>query len=254
MHSSGPKIYRLASIAVTFSFWLCSAQQVGQQQFARCATCHGLDGRGGEHAPNIATDPKVQALSDRDLLRIVRSGIPSAGMPEFGSSLDNSQMRAVVDYLRILQGQRKAAVAVTGDPEHGRNLFFGSAGCSGCHTVNGQGGFLGADLTAYGSTHAPAEIREAIVDPNKDLDLRHGTIVVVTKTGGTFTGIIRNEDNFSLQMQTADGTFHFFDKADLVRVEHPAKSLMPTQYESKLGSKNLDDLVSYLAKSAARDR
>ncbi|HWF46534.1 MAG TPA: c-type cytochrome [Bryobacteraceae bacterium] len=252
MRSSGPKIYRLVSIAVTLSFALCSAQQVGQQQFARCETCHGLDGRGGEHAPNIATDPKIQALSDRDLIRIVRSGIPSAGMPEFGSSLDASQIHAVVDYLRILQGQRKAAVAVTGDPEHGRLLFFGSAGCSDCHTVDGQGGFLGADLSNYGGVHAPAEIREAIVDPNQNLDPRHGTVVVVTKTGETFTGVLRNEDNFSLQMQTADGSFHFFDKADLARVEHPAKSLMPSQYESKLGSKNLDDLISYLMKSAAK--
>ncbi|HEX4228263.1 MAG TPA: c-type cytochrome [Bryobacteraceae bacterium] len=235
------------------SFALCSAQQVGQQQFARCATCHGLDGRGGEHAPNIATDPKAQALSDRDLMRIVRSGIPSAGMPEFGSSLDSSQIRAVVDYLRILQGQRKAAVVVSGDPADGRLLFFGSAGCSGCHAVNGEGGFLGADLSAYGGTHTPTEIREAIVDPNKNLDRRHGTVIAVTKTGQTFTGVLRNEDNFSLQMQTADGSFHFFDKAELARLEHPARSMMPSQYESKLGSKNLDDIVSYLVKSAAKD-
>jgi putative heme-binding domain-containing protein len=254
MHSSGPKVSRLAFVAVTFGFALCSAQQVGQPQFARCATCHGLDGRGGEHAPNIATDPKVQALSDRDLVHIVRSGIPSAGMPAFGSSLDASQIRAVVDYLRVLQGKAKAAIPIAGDPEHGRLLFFGNAGCSDCHTVDGKGGFLGADLSSYGSTHAPAEIREAIVDPNKDSDRRNGTVVVVTKTGETFTGVLRNEDNFSLQMQTADGSFHFFDKPALARVEHPAQSLMPAQYESKLGSKNLDDLVSYLVKSAAKDQ
>lgn len=251
MHSSGPKVYRLVSIAVTFTFALCSAQQVGQQQFARCAACHGLDGRGGEHAPNIATDPKVQALSDRDLLHIVRLGIPSAGMPEFGSSLDNAQMHAVVTYLRILQGQGKPAISLTGDPQHGRFLFFGSAGCSSCHTINGQGGFLGADLSGYGSTHAPAEIREAIVDPNKNLDISHGTVVVIAKSGGTYTGVLCNEDNFSLEMLSADGSFHFFDKSAIARIDHPAESLMPSQYKSKLGNKDLDDLVSYLARSSA---
>jgi putative heme-binding domain-containing protein len=230
---------------------LGAPQQVGQQQFATCAGCHGLDGRGGEHAPNIATDPKIQALSDRDLLHIVRSGVPSAGMPEFGSSLDEAQIRAVVSYLRILQGQQKP-VSITGDSEHGRLLFFGSAGCSACHTVDGQGGFLGADLSAYGNSHSLADIREAIVNPNKNSDTRHGTVVVITRTGGKFTGVLRNEDNFSLQMQTADGSFHFFDKTALVRVEHPAQSLMPSQYESKLGAKNLDDLVSYLVKTSAK--
>ena len=32
---------------------------------SRCAACHGLDGRGGEHAPDIVTNPKVRELSDR---------------------------------------------------------------------------------------------------------------------------------------------------------------------------------------------
>jgi putative heme-binding domain-containing protein len=226
-----------------------NAQQVGQQIFSStCAACHGLDGRGGEHAPNIATEPKIQALSD--LLMIMRNGIASAGMPGFGSTLDQAQMQAVLKYLRILQGQGKP-VSITGDAEHGRVLFFGSAGCSGCHAVNGRGGFLGADLTSYGSTHSPAEIRQAIIDPNKNVDPRHGTVIVVTRGGAKYTGVIRNEDNFSLQMQTADGNFHFFEKSAIARIERPTQSLMPSDYESKLGAKDLDDVIAYLVKSSA---
>lgn len=226
-------------------------QQIGQQLFSTtCAACHGLDGRGGEHATNIATEAKVQALSDRDLLRIVRSGIPSAGMPGFGASFDDGQIRAVIQYLRTLQGQVKA-VPVVGDPERGRALFFGTAGCSNCHMMNGRGGFLGADLSAYGSTHSAAEIREAIVDPNKDPDPRRGPVVVVTRSGAKYTGIIRNEDNFSLQIQTADGNFHFFNKSTLARIDRPVQSLMPSNYESQLGKKGIDDLISYLIKASA---
>src|SRR5580700_12099550 len=55
----------------------------GKQAFvARCGICHGLDGRGGEHAPAIATGAAVQ-LSDADVERILQSGIPSKGMPSF---------------------------------------------------------------------------------------------------------------------------------------------------------------------------
>jgi len=49
------------------SFWspfragTLHAQPPGAAIFAsNCATCHGADGRGGEHAPNIATAPEVQ--------------------------------------------------------------------------------------------------------------------------------------------------------------------------------------------------
>jgi cytochrome c oxidase cbb3-type subunit III len=227
------------------------SSQAGQQLFSsRCAGCHGLDGRGGEHAPNIATSSNVQELPDAALLRIVRNGIPAGGMPAFGPSFDDAQLNAVVHYLHALQGQERA-VSIPGKPEEGRALFFGSAQCSKCHMVGGQGGFIGADLSGYGKTHSAGEIREAITSPNKNLDPRRGTVVAHTRDGHTYTGIARNEDNFSLQMQTLDGTFHLFDKAELARVEHQPRSLMPSQYGATLSANDLDDLVSYLMTAAA---
>src|SRR4030081_2551948 len=42
-----------------------SGPRTGEEIFASsCAGCHGLDGRGGERAPNIAGRPAVQQLSD----------------------------------------------------------------------------------------------------------------------------------------------------------------------------------------------
>ncbi len=60
--------------------------QPGQRTFtATCAACHGLDGRGGERAPNIAGSPRLQRLSDAELAGIVSNGVPGKGMPAFGS-------------------------------------------------------------------------------------------------------------------------------------------------------------------------
>jgi putative heme-binding domain-containing protein len=229
--------------------WVFADQPAGQQLFSsRCAGCHGLDGRGGEHAPNIATSENVQRLADTDLAHIVRNGIPAAGMPAFGSSFNDDQIKQIVNYLRILQGRDQTA-KVAGDAAKGHTLFFGSAGCSQCHMVNGKGGFLGADLSNYGNSHSPDEIRDSILNPDKARDPRHGTIVVTTRTGQKYTGITRNEDNFSVQMQTRDGAFHFFDKSEVARIEHPSASLMP-RYGSQLTKTELDDLISYLVKSA----
>src|SRR5579883_2816521 len=105
------------------------ADKLGRQTFvSSCALCHGLDGRGGEHAPNIATNPKVQQLSDGELFQIIENGIPAGGMPGF-QSLGPSTLKTVVAYLRILQGKHSAA-ALPGNPERGRQLFFGKAACS----------------------------------------------------------------------------------------------------------------------------
>lgn len=221
----------------------------GQQIFSStCAACHGLDGRGGEHAPDIATNAGVQHKTDGELTSIIRKGIPSGGMPAFGSLLDEGQTRAVLVYLRTLQ-RNEDQVAGTGDPSHGRVVFSGVGRCSECHTMNGHGGFLGADLSGYGGTHSAASIREWILDPNKNYDARHGTVGITMRDGRHYRGVIRNEDNFSLQMQTPDGTFKLFDKTDLVRVEHESQSLMPADYGKRLTTAELNDLVSFLAQA-----
>jgi cytochrome c oxidase cbb3-type subunit III len=217
----------------------------GQRVFgSSCAACHGLDARGGERGPDIASRRELQQMSDEALLRIVQDGKAGTGMPAF-RSLGSAQIEAVVRYLRSLQG-RAAAEPVPGDQERGRGLFFGKARCSQCHMANGEGGFIGSDLSSYAGARSADDIRSAITEPNKNLDPRKRPVTVTTLTGKTQTGMARNEDNFSLQIQTLDGSFHFFNKSELRSFEYQSLSLMPSDYGSRLSRQELDDLVSYL--------
>ena len=216
---------------------------------SNCATCHGADGRGGEHAPNIATTPEVQHLADRDLVGIVKNGIPGAGMPAF-SSLQARQVDEVVGYLRILQG-RGNIVKLPGDPAPGEALFFGKAQCSDCHMVQGKGGFIGSDLSFYGADARPDQIRAIILDPDKNLPQQKKATTVITRTGQKLTGMLKVNDNFSLSLQTPDGDFHFLPRSELAQVDIGSSSLMPAA--STLSSKEVDDLVSYLMQTAAEN-
>lgn len=219
----------------------------GKQVFVSiCAGCHGLDGRGAERAPNIATNPKVQQFSDAQISAIVTNGVRGTAMPPF-RSLGTASIRSVVAYLRSLQGQGAgAAVALPGDPAKGKSLFFGKAGCSNCHMSEGTGGFLGADLSSYTSSHSMDELRAAITDPAKNTDWRRTDLIAVTQDGQSIIGIARNEDNFSVQLQTPDGEFHFFQKLQLRSLEHQEKPIMPSDYASTLSREEIDHLVSYL--------
>lgn len=221
----------------------------GKQIFATtCAACHGLDGAGGEHGPDIAHRREIQGLTDKALLQIVQGGVPGTGMPAF-RSLSDAQVKAVVRYLRSLQGQG-AAARVSGDPRHGHTIFFGKAGCSQCHMAGGEGGFIASDLSSYASTPSAEDIRDAITDPNRNLDPRKRPVTVTTADGQTLTGVVRNEDNFSLQLQTTDGTLHMLAKPELKSIEYQPRSLMPDDYASRLSRQELDDLVSYLVSIA----
>lgn len=219
-------------------------ESLGQRSFAsRCAGCHGLDGRGGERAPNIVSNPQVERLSDLQLQRIVANGRPDFGMPAF-RLIGPSEVKRVVEYLRTLQGAGGAAT-IPGDPKNGRLLFFGKAGCSSCHRVRNEGAFFGPDLSTYANGLPAKEVRRAITSP--DPSSRHGQLAIArTRSGEKVTGAIRNEDNFSLQLQTTDGIFHFVMKAGLESLEYQPQASMPTDYGERLNPRELDDLVSYL--------
>jgi cytochrome c oxidase cbb3-type subunit 3 len=222
----------------------------GKQIFASsCAACHGLDGRGGERAPDIATRREMQQLSDVKLARIVDAGMPGTGMPSF-HSLGASGIKSVVSYLRTLQGVGKSS-ALPGNPRKGESIFFAKSGCSKCHMVGGNGGFLAADLSSYGRTHSVEEIREVITNPDSLRRAGEKMVQAVTRDGEEYVGLVRNEDNFSLQLQTVDGSFHFFMKSELQTLERQAQSMLPAGYHSALGGRNLDDVISFLI-SAAR--
>lgn len=212
-----------------------------------CATCHALDGRGGDRGPNIATRPDVVHMGDAELLGIITTGKPAAGMPPF-AYFGDAKLQAVLAHLRALQGKERVT-NLPGSAARGRTLFAGKGGCAGCHAVSGAGGFLGPDLSLYGANLSIADIRAAILEPNKNLRPRKGTVVVTTG-GQNFTGLARNEDNFSLQLQTLDGTFHFFQKARLEHVDYLPSSIMPADYGTKLSAPEVDDLISYLVSVA----
>lgn len=165
-------------------------------------------------------------------------------MPAF-RSLTAKQIGALVGYLRVLQGKAESRT-LPGDAKRGREIFFGKGDCASCHTVAGQGGFLGPDLSAYASTSSAKAIRDEIVKPRRNPAPGYRSAVLTTAQGDRLEGLIRNEDNFSLQFQAKDGSFRFFQKSDLRSFERLDHSLMPTDYGQRLSSAELDDLVKFL--------
>jgi putative heme-binding domain-containing protein len=233
----------------------------------RCATCHGLDARGGT-APTIARGSAAAAYTDDRLRRIIRDGLPS-GMPGVGSSVPAADLTALVRHLRLLQrgsvsessvtessvsesgasqgGASDAAEpAIAGDATIGRALYFGKADCARCHAAEGRGGFLGSDLAR--TRLSPPAIRQAILHPEPST---RGTLATFTLRDGTRTrGLVRNEDNFSLQLQDERGAFHSIDKASIASMSRDAHPLMPTDYGQRLSDADIQNLLRYITQLA----
>jgi len=169
-------------------------------------------------------------------------------MPSF-HSLGASGIKSVVSYVRALQGGGKSAT-LPGNRRRGEAIFFAKNGCAECHMVGRKGGFLASDLSSYARAHSAEEIREVIANADNRRNAGEKIVLAVTRDGKRYAGLVRNEDNFSLQLQTVDGNFYFLMKSELQSLERQAESVLPAGYHSALGSRDLDDVISFLIGSA----
>ena len=242
------------SLIIAYGSALLKAQRgdaaEGAQRFIEyCAGCHGADGRGGDKAPSLVASPDLTAQSDGELIRIVHDGT-TGGMPPF-AQIGDANIEAVVHYLHLLHDEStttktSSEAAFAGDANAGRELYFGKAQCSTCHLMQGKGGFIAHSLTDYGRSRAPEAIRSAITSPDDPLVSSSQVVTVTTGGGESLSGVLRNEDNFTMAIQSEDGRYHLFAKSDLKNVRYSGHSLMPRDFAKRLTPKELDDLVSFI--------
>jgi len=104
------KLFRgamLAALASTVGLWSkpAVAQDVAATYKAKCAMCHGADGKGATPAgKSMGThdfaSADVQKMSDADLEQAVSQG--KNKMPAYGSKLKPQEIKDLVSYIRTL--------------------------------------------------------------------------------------------------------------------------------------------------------
>ena len=209
-----------------------------------CALCHGIRAEGGR-GPDLTLGTYSVGDTDADLYRVISGGAPGTEMPAFASSFESDDLWRLVAYIRSVAGRGR--VAVTGDREAGRQLFWDKGKCGQCHMIDGRGGRLGPDLSSVGRKRSLAYLKESILDPNADVTPGFNTITVVTKDRKTIVGVQRGFDDFSAQLMDSAENFYSFEKSGVTSMKREIRSLMPASYRSLYGEKELNDLLAYLA-------
>ena len=92
----------MLTIAFVFSTWTFAADTTADVYKAKCAACHGADGKG-----NAAMKTKdlgsadVQAMSDADLTGVIAKG--KKPMPAYEGKLTDAQIADMVKWIRTLK-------------------------------------------------------------------------------------------------------------------------------------------------------
>jgi cytochrome c oxidase cbb3-type subunit 3 len=204
---------------------------------ARCAECHGADAKGV--AGHDLTRLWASGATDDRVFQTVRDGVPNTIMPS--SSAPDSELRAMVAYLRSLSGPA-GSEPVRGNVENGARVF--GANCAECHAINGRGGRLGPDLSRIAQSRA--QLTQAIRTPGAATAAGYQPVTLALRNGQRVKGTIKGEDAFSIQIMDTNQRLRAFLKSTLDSVVRDTGSLMPEFGPNRLSDGDLDDLLAYL--------
>jgi len=205
-----------------------------------CSNCHGPDG-GEIPGIDLGHGQFRRPMTDRDLIQIIRTGIPGTAMP--ANNMTEEQAAQIVAYLRSVAASKPTAA--TGDVARGKAIFEGKGTCTSCHRVNSVGSHLGPDLSEVGGSRRAVDLERSLLDPDAEVLGTNRFYHVTTNAGVTTTGRLLNLDTFTIQMIDAKERLRTFVKTDLRDYGFAEKSGMPS-YKDKLTVQELADVVRYL--------
>ena len=239
-HSPGRRMLILLFCVSAVAFAAGPSQEAieaGRIRFIdACSACHGPNGLGG-HGPALVS-PRIRRASDKQLFAAIANGVPGTEMPAF--KLPAETITSMVAFLRSLTATASES-HVKGDAQLGKTMFFGKGGCSGCHMIRGQGGYLGPDLTEIGMARSLAELRESIVAPNARPTPGFESVTF----GNGAKGVAKYRTNYSVQIIDAGGKLHLLRGADAAKVVVQPQSWMPA---SNLSADELQSLLAFLSR------
>ena len=207
---------------------------------SQCATCHGPNGDsiGGV---DLGSNKFRRAITDRDVMNVIKAGIPDAGMPSH--DFTPAELTSLVAYLRNMRNAAGIAAAI-GDARRGQEIFEGRD-CLNCHSLNGRGAHAAPDLSSIGSARPADLIQKALLSPSTALVPINRPVRAVTKDGTVINGRRLNEDTFTVQMADERGRLVSFAKSELRELTILTTARMPS-YQGKLTSNEVADLLAYL--------
>jgi putative heme-binding domain-containing protein len=145
------------------------------------------------------------------------------------------------EYLRF-------ALIHEGDAGKGNEIFGdeNKTACSKCHTVDGTAKNAGPDLFAIGDKFGRRELIESVLSPSASIAPGYESTVLETKSGDSFTGVIKQATDAWIELMGADGKPARFATADIATRHNSEISLMPEGLQAGLTLQEFTDLIEYL--------
>lgn len=133
-----------------------------------------------------------------------------------------------------------------GDWAAGRKLFFSDRGqCHKCHTMRGEGGKVGPDLSNV--IHRDyASVLKDVLQPSAAINPDFLAYQVELDDGRVFLGVTNGSDAETLRLTDQTGKQHAFARGAVAELAPSRQSGMPEKLLEPLAPQEVKDLMTYL--------
>ncbi|MGO8696640.1 MAG: PVC-type heme-binding CxxCH protein [Limisphaerales bacterium] len=114
-----------------------------------------------------------------------------------------------------------------GDIRRGQSIFNNPKfACISCHSVGYRGGHLGPDLTSVGTIRTERDLLESIVYPSASFVRSYEPMIVLTRDGDDYTGVLRKDAADEVVLATGPETEVHLRRSDIAEMRPGTVSLM----------------------------
>jgi putative heme-binding domain-containing protein len=133
--------------------------------------------------------------------------------------------------------------AAAGNPYSGKKLY--AANCGKCHTLFGEGGKIGPDLTAYKRDDLKTMLLN-VVNPSAEIREGFENYLIYTEDGRALNGFLVDQDAKVVVLRGVEGQTVSVERDNIDRMAPVPRSLMPEGALKALTPQQVRDLFAYL--------
>lgn len=143
----------------------------------------------------------------------------------------------------------QALLAMPGDAERGRRLFFETEGiqCKSCHRINETGADIGPDLSRIGAKYDRARILDNVLNPSREIEPKFALHLAVMTDGRIQTGLLVEESDQLVVLKDSKGELLRLPAAEIDELTPQQQSLMPDLLLRDMTAAQVADLLAYLS-------
>jgi putative heme-binding domain-containing protein len=146
----------------------------------------------------------------------------------------------------VVAERREVPEIAGGDWARGKQVFFGEkVACFKCHTVGGQGGKIGPDLSSL-TQRDYASVLKDITQPSAAINPDHIAYNVELKDGTFLSGVVMSDTGDSVVLGQVTGQSVTVPRNQIANMKASSISLMPEGLLQQLTAQEQKDLLTFL--------